>query len=162
MGCHPNGSVPCARQGVSRSSLYQMTTSIDKARGEGNCAGATRCGEEACECSIGVAAGSVLASAARLRTETFYQAGQVGRVSQTSRSRSLLIRQVKNELVQRQITLLSGEICRDGLRAVAAPGSKACLKAGNGRAQAVPGAAEVSRGRSTGDRRPTIPGRTER
>lgn len=139
-----------------------MITSIDKAQGEGNCVGATRGGKEACGCSIGVATGSIHATTARLRTETFYKAGGVGRVSQTSQSRSQLILLVKNELVQRKITFLSGEICTDGLRAVVAPGSRACLKAWNGPAKAVPGEAEVSRGHSTSGRTPTIAGRTER
>ena len=92
-----------------------MITSIDKAQGEGNCVGATRGGKEACGCSIGVATGSIHATTARLRTETFYKAGGVGRVSQTSQSRSQLILLVKNELVQRKITFLSGEICTDGV-----------------------------------------------
>lgn len=127
-----------------------MRTPIGKARGEGNCARATVGGKEAG------------ASAARLRTETFYKAGRVGRVSHSSRSRSQLIPLVKNELVQRQITLLSGEICPDGLRAVVAPGSRACPKAWNGSAQAGPGGAEVSRGRSTDPRSPIETGRTKR
>jgi len=58
-----------------------MITSIDKARGEGNCVGATRGGKEACGCSIGVASGSIHATIARLRTETFYKAGGVDSAS---------------------------------------------------------------------------------
>jgi len=127
-----------------------MTTPIGKAQGEGNCAGATQGGKEAG------------ASAARLRTETFYKAGRVGRVSQTSRSRSQLTPQVKNELVQRQITLLSGETCIAVMRGGVAPGSKACLKAWNGSVEAGSGGAGVSRGRSTAARRPIEPGRTKR
>ena len=127
-----------------------MTPPIGKAQGEGNCARATQGGEEAG------------ASAARLRTETFYKAGRVGRVSQTSRSRSQLIPQVKNERAQRQITLLPGETCTAVMRGGAAPRSKAGLKARNGSAKVGPGGAGVSRGRSTEDRTPPIPGRTER
>ena len=56
------------------------------------------------------------------------RAGSGRRVSTTSRSRSQTPVQVNGELVQRKITFLSGEICRDGMRAVAAPTSKACLK----------------------------------
>lgn len=82
-----------------------MTAPIGKARGEGNCVEVTRRGEEAG------------ASAARLRTETFYKAGRIRRVSTTSRNRPQTIRLVKNELVRRQITFLSGEICLGGLRA---------------------------------------------
>jgi hypothetical protein len=84
-----------------------MIAPIDKARGEGNCARVTVGGEEACECSIAVASGSILAIAARLRTETSYKAGSVRRVSTTSRSRSPSTGQVKGELVQRKITFLS-------------------------------------------------------
>jgi len=127
-----------------------MIAPIDKVRGEGNRGRATDRGEEA---------GT---SAARLRTETSYKAGAARQVSTTSRSRSQRTAQVKGELVQRQITLLSGETCIDGPRAVAAPRSKACLKARNGSAQAGPGGAGVSRGRSTDPRRPIETGRTER
>jgi hypothetical protein len=127
-----------------------MTAPIDKAQGEGNCARVTVGGEEAG------------ASAARLRTETFYKAGRIRRVSQSSRSRSQTIRLVKNELVRRQITFLSGEICPDGLRAVVAPGSRACPKAWNGSAKAEPGGAEVSSGRSTDPASPMRTGRTKR
>jgi hypothetical protein len=127
-----------------------MIAPIDKVRGEGSCGRATDRGEEA---------GT---SAARLRTETSYKAGAAGRVATTPRSRSQTTAQVKGELAQRQITLLSGETCTDGLRAVAAPRSKACLKARNGPAEAGPGGAGVSRGRSTGTRRPIETGRTKR
>ena len=127
-----------------------MTAPIGKAQGEGNCVEATRRGEEAG------------ASAARLRTETFYKAGWVRRVSQTSRSRSLHTWLVKNELVQRQITFLSGELCIVGLRAVVAPGSRACPKAGNVGAEAPAGGAEVSSGRSTELAIPMRTGRTKR
>jgi hypothetical protein len=143
-----------------------MIAPIGKARGEGNCGRVTDRGEEACQCVVKLTAtvvvSRILTSAARLRTETSYKAGVARRVSTTSRSRSQTTTQVNGELVQRQITLLSGEICTGGPRAVVAPGSKACLKAWNGSAQAGPGGAEVSRGRSTDPRRPIEPGRTER
>ena len=143
-----------------------MIAPIDKVRGEGNCGRATDCGEEACECvrkcRPDFAVGRILTKAARLRTETPYKAGSGRRVSTTSRSRSQTPVQVNGELVQRKITFLSGEICRGGMRAVAAPTSKACLKTRNAAAKADAGAAEVSRGRSTEDRTPTITGRTER
>ncbi len=99
---------------------------------------------------------------ARLRTETSYKAGSGRRVSPTSRSRSQTPVQVNGELAQRKITLLSGEICRGGMRAVAAPISKACLNNRNASAKAVAGAAEVSRGRITDPRNPIETGRTER
>jgi len=127
-----------------------MIAPIDKVRGEGNCGRATDRGKEA---------GT---SAARLRTETSYKAGVARRVGTTPRSRSQTVTQVNGELVQRQITFLSGETCTDGLRAVAAPRSKACLKARNGSAEAGPGGAGVSRGRSTEPRRPIETGRTKR
>ena len=150
MGCHPSGSVPCARLGVSRRSVYQMTTPIDKALGEGNCVRATVGGKEAG------------AKPARLRTETSYKAGSGGRVSPTSRSRSQTPVQVKGELVQRKLMFLSGETCTDDLRVVVAPASKACLKGWNRPAEAAVGGAGVSSGRSTEDRTPTITGRTKR
>jgi hypothetical protein len=150
MGCHPFfGLVPCARPGVSRSSIYQMTTPIGKALGEGNCARATVGGKEAG------------AKPARLRTETSYKAGSVGRVSPTSRSRSRLTVQVKGELVQRKLMFLSGETCIDDLRVVVAPTSKACLKGWNEPAKVGLGGAGVSRGRSTELRIPIETGRAE-
>jgi hypothetical protein len=127
-----------------------MIAPIDKVRGEGNCVRATERGEEA---------GT---SAARLRTETSYKAGVARRVSTTSRSRSQTTAQVNGELVQRQITFLSGETCIAVMRGGVAPRSKACLKARNGSAQAGPGGAGVSSGRSTEDRTPPITGRTKR
>ena len=136
-----------------------MIAPIDKVRGEGNCGRVTDRGEEACECvrkyRPDIAAGRILTSAARLRTETSYKAGVARRVSTTSRSRSQTTTQVNGELVQRQITLLSGETCL-------APRSKACLKARNGLAQASPGKAGVSRGRTTDPRSPIETGRAER
>jgi len=143
-----------------------MNTPIGKARGEGNCVEATRRGEEACECVVKltgtVVVSRILTSVARLRTETPYQAGAVRRAGTTLRSRSRSTTQVNGELARRQTTFLSGEICSDGSRAVVAPGSKACLKAWNGSAQAQPGGAEVSRGRSTETRIPIETGRTKR
>ena len=149
-----------------------MIAPIDKVRGEGNCGRATDRGEEACECVRKCRpdfAGRIPTNAARLRTETpttnaarRCRAGSGRRVSTTSQSRSQTPVQVNDELVQRSITLLSREICRGGMRAVVAPTSKACLKTRNAAAKADASAAEVSRGRSTEDRTPTIMGRTER
>ena len=143
-----------------------MIAPIGKVRGEGNCGRVTDRGKEACECVRKcrpvIAVGRILTSAARLRTETSYKAGSGGRVSTTSRSRSQKPVQVNDELAQRKITLLSGEICRGGMRAVAAPISKACLKTRNASARADAGAAEVSRGHSTEPRNPIETGRTER
>ena len=127
-----------------------MTTPIGKALGEGNCAGATQGGKEAG------------AKAARLRTETSYKAGSIGRVSPTSRSRSQLIDQVKGELVQRKFMFLSGETCIGDMRVVVAPASKACLKAWNGLAKANSGGAGVSRGRNSELSIPMTTRRTER
>ncbi len=143
-----------------------MIAPIDKVLDEGNCGRATDRGEEACECvrkyRPDFAVGRILVKAARLRTETLYKAGSGRRVSTTSRSRSQTSDQVNDELVQRNITLLSGETCRDGMRVVAAPISKACLKTRNGLAKADSGAAGVSRGRITDPRNPIETGRTER
>lgn len=119
-----------------------MTTPIGKALGESNCVRATVGGKEAG------------AKSARLRTETSYKAGTTGRVSQSSRSRSQLVVQVKGELVQRKLMFLSGEICW-------VPRSKACLKARNNAAKAILHPAEVSRGRSTELQQPIETGRAE-
>ena len=136
-----------------------MIAPIGKVRGEGNCGRATDRGKEACECvrkcRPEIAVGRIFTTAARLRTETSHKAGVARRVSTTSRSRFQTATQVNGELVQRQITLLSGETC-------IAPRSKACLKARNGPSKAGPGGAGVSRGRSTDPRRPIEAGRTER
>lgn len=148
-----------------RRSVYQMTTSRVQALGEGNCARATERGKEACECmgkrrvcrlpsEHHALLGCIHTKSARLRTETSYKAGSVRRVSQTSRSRILLIDQVKGELVQRKLMFLSGEIC--GI-----PGSKACLKARNNATQVVLDPTEVSRGRSTELQHPVETGRVE-
>ena len=83
--------VPCRSLVVSRSSAYQSITLIDKVRGEGNCGRVTDRGKEAG------------AKAARLRTETSYEAGEVRRVSPSSRSRTQTTAQIKGELVQRNI-----------------------------------------------------------
>ena len=56
-----------------------MVTPIGKARGKGNCAGATLCGKEAG------------ASVARLPTETFYKAGAARRVGTETRYINLAI-----------------------------------------------------------------------
>ena len=142
-----------------------MIAPIDKVLDEGNCGRATGRGEEACgcvrKCRPVDAAGRIHVKAARLRTETPYKAGSTRRVTTTSQNRSQSVVQVNGELVQRKIAFLSGEICRDGTRAVAAPTSKACLKTRNVSARAVASAAEVSRGRSTDPRRPIETGRTE-
>ena len=149
------GLSPLCEIGISRRSVYQMTTSREQARGEGNCGRATDRGKEACECmgkrrvcrqpSVRHSLlECILTKSARLRTETSYKAGLVRRVSPTSRSRLLSTELVKGELAQRKSMLLSGEIC-------AAPGSKSSrrLKARNRAAQAELGSPEVSRGRST-------------
>ena len=162
MGISLWGSSPLCEIGISRRSVYQMTTSREQALGEGNCARATERGKEACECmgkrrvcstpsERHTLLGCILTKSARLRTETSYKAGSVRRVSQTSRSRPLSIDQVKGELVQRKRMSLSGEIC-------AAPGSKSSrrLKARNRPAQAGLGNVEVSRGRSTGHPSPMV------
>jgi hypothetical protein len=135
-------------------------------RDEGNCVRATGGGKEACDrvrkrrvCNAPPGRDHV--KAARLRTETSYEAGSVRRVSTSSRSRPQATDQVKGELVQRNITFLSGETCIAWLRPDVAPVSKACLKAWNGPVQTGPGGAGVSRGRSTVRRTPTTPGRTK-
>ena len=143
-----------------------MTAPIDKVRGEGNCGRVTDRGEEACECvrkyRPDIAAGRILTEAARLRTETSYKAGSTRRVSTTSQSRSQAVAQVNGELVQRNITFLSGETCQTARRPSFAPASKACLKGGNATEQSAAGKAGVSRGRSTDPRSPIETGRTER
>lgn len=161
------------RLGVSRRSIYQMTTPIGKARDEGNCVGAIRGGEEACEdvrkhrvcrgrfgCSS--PPGLLHVQSARLRTETSYKAGRVGRVSTTSRSRSQLTHQVKGELVQRKFMSLSGETCQATCESSFAPASTQLRrKCGNVTEKPGAGEAGVSRGRSTVSRHPVETGRTE-
>ncbi|GIW83282.1 MAG: hypothetical protein KatS3mg105_5091 [Gemmatales bacterium] len=163
--------VPCTSLRVSRRSVYQMMAPIDKVLDEGNCGRVTDRGEEACECvrkcRPDFAAGHILVKAARLRTETPYKAGSGRRVSTTSRSRSQTPAQVNGELVQRNITRLSGETCQaaceplHGCSAVVAPASRACPKGWNATRQLMAGEAGASRGRSTESRRPIETGRTE-
>lgn len=126
-----------------------MIAPIDKALGEGNCAQATEGGKEAG------------AKAARLRTETSYEAGSTRRVSQSSRSRSQTIDQVKGELAQRQLMFLSGETCIVDMRVDVAPASQACLNAWNNRTKVRLGSAGVSRGRSSDLSHPMTTRRTE-
>ena len=130
-----------------------MTAPIDQVLDEGNCVRATERGEEARGC-VGKRRvcwsppGHILVKAARLRTETSYKAGSTRRVSTTSRSRSQSVAQVNDELAQRSIMFLSGEVCIGHVRVVIAPASKACLKGWNGRrAIDVRASAGVSRGR---------------
>ena len=153
-----------------------MTTPNDKARDEGNCAGAIQGGEEACEdvrkrrvcCCLLTLSGSpsppglLHVKSARLRTETSYKAGPGGRVSTTSRSRSQLPDQVKGELVQRKFMSLSGETCQAACEPSFAPASKHHrLKGWNRRKQFHLGEAGVSRGHSTERPIPMGAGRTE-
>ena len=130
-----------------------MTAPIDKVLDEGNCGRATDRGEEACECvrkyRPDFAVGHILVQAARLRTETSYQAGSGRRVSTTSRSRSQTPAQVNDELAQRSITFLSGETCQAACEPPFASMSRACPKDGNFGEQSPMGEAGVSRGRST-------------
>jgi hypothetical protein len=136
-----------------------VTPPIGKARGEGNCSGATQGGKEACGCVVKLTRTSVVShihtSVARLRTETCYKAGEARRVGTTPRSRFQTASQVKHEPARRPITFLSGEICP-------APGSRACQKTWNATAQAAAHGAEVSRGRSTEAALPMRTGRAER
>ena len=50
MGIGLWGLSPLCEIGISRRSVYQMTTSKEQARGQGNCGRATERGKEACEC----------------------------------------------------------------------------------------------------------------
>ena len=114
MGVNLGVQVPCARPGASRSTVYQMSTPIGKARGEGNCGRVTNRGKEACECvrqadTQHFVVGRILTKPARLRTETASQAGPSRRVSQASQSRSRPGGKVNAELVQGKFTFLSGE-----------------------------------------------------
>ncbi len=142
-----------------------MTASRVQALGEGNCARATERGKEACECmgkrrvcrlpsERHALLGCIHTKSARLRTETSYKAGSVRRVSQSSRSRTLSIDQVKGELAQRKFMFLSGELCW-------VPRSKACLKARNNVVETAVHPAEVSRGRSTELQQPIETGRAK-
>jgi len=143
-----------------------MTTPIEKVLDEGNCGEATDRGEEACDrvrkrrvCLS--PPGRDLVKAARLRTETSYKAGPVRRACPSVRSRFQLTDQVNDELVQRNITHLSGEICIGGMRVVVAPASRACPKPWNAAVETVAGGAEVSRGHSSDPRLPIETRRTE-
>jgi hypothetical protein len=49
LGCRPPWTRPLCKKGISRGTVYQMTTSREHALGEGNCARATACGMEAYE-----------------------------------------------------------------------------------------------------------------
>jgi hypothetical protein len=151
-----------------------MNAPIVEVRDEGNCGWATNRGEEACGC-MGKRRvcrcpwwhrsppGCILVEAARLRTETWYKAGSIRRASTTWRSRSLTIDQVNHELVQRNITLLSGEVCQAACEPSLAPTSKQLrLKGRNTPEQSSVGQAELSRGHSTDPRTPIETGRTER
>ena len=143
-----------------------MNSPIDEVLDEGNCVRVTEGGEEACECvrkrRVCLSPpGHIHVKAARLRTETSYKAGPVRRVSTTSQSRSQTTDLVNDELVQRNITLLSGETCQVAREPPFAPASKACLKGWNVAEQSAAGEAGVSRGRSTDPRRPIETGRTE-
>ncbi len=143
-----------------------MIAPIVKVLGEGNCGRVTDRGEEACECvrkyRPEIAVGRILTKAVRLRTETSYKAGLGRRVTTTSRSRSQTPDQVNGELVQRNITFLSGETCQAAYESSFAPTSKACLKGWNAAEQSTAGEAGVSRGRITDPRKPIETGRTER
>ncbi len=113
-----------------------MTTTEREVLDEGNCGRATDRGEEARDrvrkCRVCLSPpGREPVKAARLRTETSYKAGSTRRACTTMRSRSQSVAQVNDELVQRSITLLSGEICTGGMRAVVAPASRACPKPWN-------------------------------
>ena len=143
-----------------------MIAPIDKVLDEGNCGTATDRGEEACECVVKLTRVLVVSrihiKAARLRTETSYKAGPVRRAATTQRSRSQIADLVNDELVQRNITLLSGETCQAARESSFAPESKACLKVWNTLEQSLVGEAGVSRGHSTDPRMPIETGRTER
>jgi hypothetical protein len=134
---------------------------------EGNCSRATVCGEEACDrvrkrrvCTS--PPGRDLVKAARLRTETSYKAGSTRRASTTSQSHLQSVVQVNEELVQRSITLLSGEVCIAWPRPSVAPSIRACPKPRKAAVQTAAGGAEFSRGHSTDLPKPTGTGRTER
>jgi len=160
--------VPCTRLGVSRRSVYQMIALIDQVLDEGNCGRATDRGEEACEdvrkrwVCIPSPPRHLHVKAVRLRTETSYKAGSARRVTTTSRSRSQTSDLVNDELVQRNITHLSGETCQAACESSFAPTSRACPKGWNVAEQSTTGEAGVSRGHGTDPSMPTKTGRTER
>jgi hypothetical protein len=112
MGVNLWGASPLDENGNLKEGSIPSVTPIDKVLGEGNCGEATNRGKEACEPSTGVAAGSVHAKAARLRTETPCRPREtLRRVADGQRSRSRQTPTVDGELVQRKFTLLFGEIC---------------------------------------------------
>jgi hypothetical protein len=161
------GESPLYETGNFQVSAYQMIDRERKVRDEGNCGRATDRGEEACDrvrkrrvCSS--PPGHDLVKAARLRTETSSKAGPVRRACPSVRSRPQSTDQVNGELVQRNITLLSGELCTAWPRPGVAPTIRACPKPWNALAKARAGGAELSRGHSTELPRPTETGRTER
>jgi hypothetical protein len=161
------GESPLYETGNFRVTVYQMIDIEREVRDEGNCVRATGGGKEACDrvrkrrvCLAPPGRDHV--KAARLRTETSYKAGPVRRARPSVRSRPQSIDQVNGELVQRNITFLSGETCIAWQWPSVAPASKACLKVWNGPAKAGRGGAGVSRGRSTDPRMPIETGRTER
>ena len=166
MGVIVWGASPLYETGNFQGSVYQMTAFEREVRDEGNCGRATDRGEEACECVRKYrpvfAAGRTLVKAARLRTETSYKAGSVRRACPSMQSRPQSTDQVNGELVQRNITFLSGEICTAWPRPSVAPASRACPNTWNGSIQIDSGGAEVSRGHSTDPRKPIETGRTER
>ena len=108
---------------------------------EGNCVRAIDRGEEACECVVKLTnrrhrcrnfvVGRIFVKAARLRTETSYKAGLARRAATTQRSRSQIADLVNDELVQRNITLSSGEACKAACESSFAPTSRACPKGWN-------------------------------
>jgi hypothetical protein len=148
-------------------SVYQVIDLERQVLDEGNCGRVTDRGEEACEdvrkrqvCLS--PPGRLLIKAARLRTETSSKAGTVRRAGQSRAKPFQTTVQVNDELVQRSITSLSGEICTGGMRVAAAPASRACPKPWNALVQTEAGGAEVSRGRSSDPRIPIETRRTER
>ena len=89
MGVNLWGASPLDENGNLKEGSIPSVTPIDKVLGEGNCGEATNRGKEACEPSTGVAAGSVHAKAARLRTETPCRPREtLRRVADGQRSRS--------------------------------------------------------------------------
>ena len=144
-----------------------MVYSASEVLDEGNRVRVTDRGKEACEdvrkCQVCLTPpGHPLIKAARLRTETSYKAGTVRRAGTTRAKPFQTTVQVNEELVQRNITLLSGEVCIAWPRPSVAPISRACPKSRKEAAQATSGGAEFSRGHSTDLPSPTGTGRTER
>ena len=97
MGIDSWGSSPLYEIGISRRSVYQMTTSREQALGEGNCARATERGKEACEwlgkrrfCPTAseryTLLGCISTKSATLRTGISYTAESVRRLGRTTRT----------------------------------------------------------------------------